>query len=210
LFIHGAAVYLEVYSPSGFTLPILVGGIILYCFGWPVLRILLFPVLYLFFAIPLPMNWVHATAFRLKIIAVDFSTGLAGVLGTEAREVGSKIVFNGGDHLMVGTPCSGLRSLIALTAMGVLYVVEFTKMNLKGRLILLLLIVPIAMASNILRITLLCMVAGHFGSDAASGWIHDLSGYLIYIVALVLMLAVGRLIGRYSLFFRRASCESTP
>jgi exosortase len=208
LLLHLSAVYLEVYSPSGFTLPILMGGLVLYFWGRRAFRILLFPLFFLFFAIPLPMNWVHEASFRLKMIAMDLSTGLAVFLGTELKEVGAKIIFPSGDSLMVGTPCSGLRSLIAMVALGVLYAVEFTRMNFLGRMMLVVLIIPIAMISNVLRVTFLCLVAGRFGSAAAAGQVHDLSGYSLYIVGLLLMLAMGRLLMVCPLFVRRASCKA--
>jgi exosortase len=194
------AVYLEVYSPSGFTLPVLIGGIIIYFWGWGIFKTLFFPLFYLFFAIPFPMNWVHTLSFRLKIIAMGISTSLARFLGVEMEEKGSYLFFQDGDHLLVGSPCSGLRSLIALVALGVLYAVEFTSLNLMGRTVVILLTVPIAMISNVLRITFLCLLADGAGVEAASGWVHDVSGYAIYVVALVLMMICGRIFSAIPFF----------
>jgi exosortase len=203
LMLHHMAVALEVYSPSGFTLPVLLAGLVLYLWGWEMLKALRFPLFYLFFAIPLPMNWVHTASFKLKIVAVSLSTGLAGLLGSEIVEKGSYIYFSNGDSLLVGSPCSGLRSLVALVALGVLYAFEFTAMNGLGRMTFILFTVPIAMISNVLRITFLCLVADHWGSDASSGWVHDGSGYAIYLIALLLMIGCGRLFALLPFFKRR-------
>jgi exosortase len=208
LCLHLLAMHVEVYSPSGFTLPILLAGIILYFWGWPRLKVLRFPVLYLYFAIPLPMNWVHALSFRLKIFVISLSTGLARFLGADLVDRGSSLEFGRGGSLPVENPCSGLRSLVALLALGVLYAVEFASLSVLGRLVFVLLAIPIAMASNVLRITFLCMVADRYGVQAASGAVHDGSGYAIYIIAFLLMLAFGRLLSAVPVFRRRAPCEA--
>jgi exosortase len=205
LLLHVMAIQVEVYSPSGFTLPVLLAGLVLYFGGFRFLKVLLFPIAYLFFAIPLPMNWVHAMSFQLKIVAVNMSCGLSGLLGAEIRDDGSFILFESGEHLLVGSPCSGLRSLVALLALGVLYAVEFTRLNTMGRLVFIALAVPIAMVSNILRITFLCMLADTMGVPATTGAVHDLSGYGIYLVALVLMAASGRLLQAVPVLKRRAA-----
>ena len=96
-------------------------------------------------------------------------------------------------------------ALIALVALGVLYAVEFTSLNRWGRLLFVALTVPIAMVSNVLRITFLCLVADHWGTDAASGVVHEGSGYAIYFVALFLMIACGRLLAAFPRFLRRTS-----
>jgi exosortase len=206
LCVHICAMAVEIYSPSGFTLPVLMAGIILYCWGWPHLKLLLFPVAFLFFGVPWPMNWVQAMSFRLKIMAVEASTQVTNLLGTACQESGSFILFAGGERLLVGDPCSGLRSLIALVALGILYVMEFLTLNRAGRILFILLTVPIAMVSNIIRIVFLCLLAGHSGVPATQGLVHDLSGYAIYAVALVLMIGCGRIMEALPFFQRRKSC----
>lgn len=205
LLLHVMAIQVEVYSPSGFTLPVLIGGMVLYFGGWRYFKELLFPIAYLFFAIPLPMNWVHAASFQLKIVAVNVACSLSGLLGTQIREDGSFILFESGEHLIVGSPCSGLRSLVALLALGVLYAMEFTRLNMAGRLLFIALAVPIAMVSNILRITFLCLLADAMGVSATTGAVHDLSGYAIYLVALALMAASARALQAVPVFQRRAA-----
>jgi exosortase len=207
LLLHLCAMAVELYSPSGFTLPVLLAGIILYCWGWPHLKLLLFPVAFLFFGVPWPLNWVHAMSFRLKIVAVDLSTQATNLLGTACQESGSFILFASGERLLVGNPCSGLRSLIALVALGFLYVMEFLPLNRAGRVVFILLTVPIAMVANIVRIVFLCLLAGHSGVPATQGLAHDLSGYAIYAVALLLMILCGRIMEVLPFFQRRKSCD---
>ena len=92
--------------------------------------------------------------------------------------------------------------------MGVLYGVEFLNMGRIGRAVFILLLIPIAMISNVLRITFLCIVANTWGSGAASGWVHDLSGYAVYAIAMILMIALGRILRAIPRMKGRATCES--
>lgn len=208
LSLHLLAVYMELYSPSGFTLPVLFGGMILYFFGWEVLKILLFPLLYLYFAIPPPMTMINALSFRLKIIAMGVANSLNRLLGIEVREEGSYLHFSNGDSLLVDAPCSGLRSLIALLAIGVLYCFEFVPLSRLGKAVFIVMMIPVAMASNVLRISFLCIVTHCWNADTASGLIHDLSGYAVYGVALLMMIALGRLLRLMPLFAGRPPCEA--
>lgn len=189
---HMCAVRLDLYSPSGLTLPLVISGLVIYLKGFDVFKILCFPIAYLYFAIPLPLNWIQETSYELKSLAIGLSTGLAGVFGAQIQEKGAYLVFQDGGTLLVGSPCSGLRSLIALFALGILFVAAFSSLNKKGAGLFILLMGPIAVFSNVLRITFLCLIADSLGAQATKGWVHDLSGYLIYVIALVLMLGLNR------------------
>lgn len=201
--LHLAAVYTEVYSPSAFTLPVLFAGMVVYFRGWKALRPCLFPLAYLYFALPLPMNWVAEMSFHMKMAAVRMAVGAAGFLGASVEVRGAQILLREGGTLPVAAPCSGLRSAVALLALAVLYGVVFAPLNLLGRSVFILLSLPLAVASNVLRIAFLCLVADRFGPAAAGGWVHDLSGLGIYLAAFLLMLAAARLLTACPCFRRK-------
>ena len=203
LALHLAAVYADVYSPSAFTLPVLLAGVVVFFRGWRALRPCIFPLAYLYFALPLPMNWVSDLSFRMKMTAVHLAVGAARFLGAELTLDGARILLKQGGVLPVAAPCSGLRSAVALLALAVLYGVIFAPLNRKGQVVFILLSLPLAVASNVLRITFLCLVAHRFGVDAAGGWVHDLSGLGVYLAALLLMLAAARALTACPLFRRK-------
>jgi len=205
LVFHIMAVYKEVYSPSGMTIPVVIAGVIMYLHGWDMLRALIFPVVYLYSAIPLPLSWISVASYNLKIAAINLSTTISGLFGAHIREKGSYLIFDNGSTLLVGSPCSGLRSLIALIALGVLYAIEFSRLNVLGITIFIIITGPIAYLSNVLRITFLCLTADNFGASSITGFVHDASGYGIYIIAFLMMLGLGWLLSLFSCLSRRES-----
>jgi len=169
-------------------------GISLLWLGAACTRRLWFPIAYLAFMIPLPGSVVQSVAFELKLFAARAAVGLANVLTLPIVQSGSSIHF-GNDSLLVGDVCGGLRSLVALLALGAL-VAHMSELKLWGKLLILALAGPIAIASNVLRIFALCVVGYFYGSETAGGWVHDVSGVGIFVVAVALFLGVLSVLNR--------------
>ena len=172
-------------------LPLLVGLILVFLGPRHLLR-MWFPLVFLLFMIPLPMSLTTAMTFRARMLATEGAVQLWQAFFLPMVRDGSYIDF-AGDRLLVGDVCSGLRSLIALLALGaVMSYISRTKTW--TRLLILVASGPVAVAANVFRIFLLCVVAYFWGSELASGWVHDVSGIMIYVMALALMLALEALL----------------
>jgi exosortase len=106
--------------------------------------------------------------------------------------VGNSVTLPNAD-LVIGAQCSGVNSLIALTALMVLaaYVLEG---SLWSRIWLVVLAVPLALLGNILRVATLLFVARAWGADAAFTFYHDYSGILFFVAVLLLMAPITRLL----------------
>lgn len=168
-------------------IPLLVGlGLIFY--GWGHVRLLWFPILFLLFMIPMPESITTGLTFRVKILAAEGAVQLASMMFLPIIRDGSYIHI-GEEFLLVGDVCGGMRSLISLLALGAVmsYVSET---QYWARVLILLIAGPIAILSNLMRIFLLCVVAHFWGSSVATGWVHDISGFLIYAIALGLLFGV--------------------
>jgi len=172
---------------------LLIWGVPFYFHGWPVARLLLFPCAYLAFCIPL--NFLDSMTFPLRILVTVAATGLLNGLGIEAQRSGSAIYSTaaGGFNFDVADPCSGLRSLLAMTALTAVYA-YLTQKTLVKQWILFLSSIPLAIIGNIARITTVALVAEAFGQKLASGLYHDYSGYVVFSVAIGLMVGVGSLL----------------
>ena len=143
------------------------------------------------FAVPLPIFVTGKIAYYLKHLATAASTALASCFGAAFEQDGARILVPGqADPLLVGDACSGLRSLVALLALGYVYAFFFTRRSLASRLAIVALAVPIAVLANVVRITVLALVARGFGTKVATGVVHDVSGVFVYLLALVLLLAL--------------------
>ena len=172
---------------------LLLWGVPFYFHGWPVARFLLFPCAYLAFCIP--MNFLDSMTFPLRILVTVAATGLLNGLGIEAQRSGSAIYSTaaGGFNFDVADPCSGLRSLLAMTALTAVYA-YLTQKTLVKQWILFLASIPLAIIGNIARITTVALVAEAFGQKLASGLYHDYSGYVVFSVAIGLMVGVGSML----------------
>jgi len=172
-------------------LPLVVGLGLLFL-GPDRVKQLWFPIAFLFFMIPIPESLTASVTFRVKMLAAEGAVNLANLVYLPMVRDGSYIHF-ADDLLLVGDVCSGLRSLIALLALGAV-VAYLSGTRPWARVLVLAISAPIAIASNVLRIFFLCVVGYYYGSEIASGWVHDISGYLIYVVALVMLCGVERLL----------------
>ncbi|MFA6240161.1 MAG: exosortase C-terminal domain/associated protein EpsI [Candidatus Hydrogenedentales bacterium] len=143
-----------------------------------------FAIAFLLFMIPIPPSMTQSIALQLKLIAAETAVRIANVLTLPMVREGSYIHF-GDDRLLVGDVCGGLRSLISLLALGAL-AAYISSSKRWGQVLLLLLAGPIAIAANIVRIFFLCVVGYFWGSEMAGGKVHDISGVLIYAVAILL------------------------
>lgn len=181
--------------PSYVAFLLLLTGGVGFLFGLAVLQATLFPILFLVFMLPLPGNTIAKLTYSLKYQATETAVWLIQAVGIVCRQSGSQILFVYHGEvvpLLVGDVCSGLRSLIALVAMGALFA-YLSRHTPVGKTLLFLLSMPIAFATNVLRIIALCLVANATG--AVPQMIHDVTGYLIYAVALALLFLVDWLIG---------------
>lgn len=180
---------------SLFGLVMLLWGVPFYFYGWKVARLLIFPCSYLIFCIPL--NFLDSLTFPLRLFATVISTAMLNGLGIPAERSGSAIysLAAGGFSFDVADPCSGIRSLMAMTALTAVYA-YLTQRTLARQWILFMASIPLAIIGNIARIVTVALVAEAFGEKLAMGLYHDYSGYVVFGVAIMCMVGVGGLLTR--------------
>jgi len=193
LLLHLAACYARVNFVSGFAFIGVLVGLVLLLWGAAALRRLWFPLAFLVFMVPLPEVTIARLNFSLKMFATRLGVLIADGVGIIAVQKGNKVLMQEGKELVVANVCNGLRTLISLLAFGALYTYVC---RLKGvlRLLLFALTVPVALLSNAIRVMLLILVADLWSVALATGWFHDSSGILIYVMAFLLMFGLERLI----------------
>jgi exosortase len=177
---------MDLFALQGWSLLVVLSGLTLTFFGVPILRMLAFPILYLAFMLTFPPVVMNTLSFALKSFATAGAAGAAESLGVIMRREGMQIYFETGE-LSVENPCSGLRSLIALLATGTLFA-YFQPGGLWRRAVVMLAAIPIALLGNMLRLLLLFIASDRMGVPWATGRFHDVTGYVLYAVALGLLL----------------------
>ncbi|GAB4108145.1 MAG: hypothetical protein Kow00105_14320 [Phycisphaeraceae bacterium] len=194
---HLLFTYASVTFASGFSLLGVLAGLLLIWGGRPMLKAYALPVALLFFMIPLPLTWIDGINFELKLFATRAALWLAiHVFKVPAVVDGSFVLLSPDASglpktLVIENVCGGLRSIIALTYFAALFA-ALCRARGGWRWVLLVLAFPVAIASNVVRITSLIVAAHHLGTEAAGehGWFHDLSGILVFGLALAFMFLI--------------------
>ncbi len=163
-----------------------VHGLILLFAGRRIYKALAFPLWFLFLMIPLPQSLVNVVAFPLQLIAADAAANALYALGIPALLEGN-IIHLANTQLFVEEACSGLRSLMALVTLGVIFAYFFRK-SWGERVIIVLSAIPIAILVNAFRVGLTGVLTHYFGKEAAGGWIHQTEGLFTFAIAFVLLL----------------------
>ena len=188
LLTHIICAVLKVYFISGFSLILVIYGLVLYFFGREVARTLNFPILFLLTMVPLPLVVVSNLTVKLKLFAAECATFILNHIGFPSVRDGS-VIRMPNSFIAVEAPCSGLRSLISLLTLGLLFA-YMLKASFFKKAILLLSAVPFAVATNMLRIIMLATVNDLYGEKAAMGFFHDFSGFFVFALAFIGLLWV--------------------
>jgi exosortase len=173
---------------SALTLVLALAGLVLGMGGRALLSRHAFSVAFLLFMIPLP--WLERLTPALARGVATMVVALARGLGMDVVAAGARIELPR-SALVVGAPCSGVNSLAALVTLGVLYafVVEGPPL---GRVTLALLAVPLALLANLARVLLLLLLAHQVSVDVALGFFHDWSSPFLFVLAVGLLVTLGR------------------
>jgi exosortase len=168
---------------------IVITGLIGFILGYSYIRTLALPLAFLLFMVPLPDLILNAIAFPLQLLASQTAVSILQGIGVPALREGNVILLPN-ITLEVAEACSGLRSLVSLGAMSVL----LAALTLRGtvpRLVLIASSLPIAVITNSVRVSGTGVLAYHFGAQLAEGFLHSFSGWVVFVIALVLLGAEG-------------------
>jgi len=161
--------------------------------GSAALKACWFPIFFLAFMIPLPGPIVDALTLPMKTFVSWATEHILHVLGYPISRSGV-ILYLGQYQLLVANACAGLHTLFSLEAMGLLYLHLTRHASWARNISLAILIVPISLAANTIRVITLSLVTYHFGDAAGQGFLHDFAGMVLFISALLLIIAVDSLI----------------
>ena len=201
------------------SLVLLIAGTVVYFWGLNFLKLILVPLGLLILAIPIPAIIFNKIAFPLQLFASRCAVWSMSVLGIPVLRQGNVIELkplNSFDtkKLEVVEACSGIRSLMTLMTLAVVFA-YFTHPRSDGSngprgrfgflrsygfwrsTILVLSAVPIAILTNASRVSGTGILSHYYGTGVADGFFHTFSGWAIYIVAFLLLFAVGWILDRF-------------
>jgi len=172
--------------------PLTLIGLVILLLGLPIFRILAFPLLFLFLMVPLPQSLVNVIAFPLQLFAADLAVQILHLANVPVLREGN-IIHLPQTQLFVAEACSGLRSLMALGTLGVVFAYFFRK-TWGERLVLVASTLPIAVLVNSFRVVLTAALTYRYGEGMAEGVIHQTEGFFTFGLAFGLLLVEARLL----------------
>jgi len=176
------------------SLIVLLAGMTLFWFGREVLKGMALPLGYLIFMVPIPYIIYDMVAFPLKLFVTRVSVSFLKLVGVVVMREGNIIMFPA-TTLEVADACSGIRSLISLLAIATAYSFLMKTSNVR-RWIIIFSAVPIAVATNALRVIVTGILAQWWGARAAEGFFHEFAGIAVFVLAMAMLAAFGELIRR--------------
>lgn len=143
-----------------------------------------FPLFYLAFIFPPPETLVDAVTLPMKMELSKAAVGFLDLVGYPIGGEGVRI-YIGQYELLVAAACSGLNSIISLSAISLFYIYVRHQAEWRYAALLVLLIVPVALVANFVRVLILILLTYHFGEAAAQGFLHNFAGVFMFAVALL-------------------------
>jgi exosortase len=166
----------------------------LFWFGREVLKGMALPLGYLIFMVPIPYIIYDMAAFPLKLFVTKVSVAFLKIVGVVVMREGNIIMFPT-TTLEVADACSGIRSLISLLAIAVAYSFLMKTTNVR-RWTIIFSAIPIAVATNALRVIVTGILAQWWGARAAEGFFHEFAGMTVFLLAMVMLVAFGEIVRR--------------
>jgi len=171
-----------------------IAGAILFLFGWPMLRLLFFPLAFMLLMIPLPAIIFNKIAFPLQLLASHVGEYTISSLDIPILREGNVLILANAT-LEVAEACSGIRSLVSLFTLGIVFG-YFVDRRFWVRAIIALSAVPVAILANGLRVASAGIAAHNFGAAGVEGLFHEFSGWVVFVLAFLMMFALQRLLHR--------------
>jgi exosortase len=170
-----------------------IGSVVLFTTGWRFLRVLLFPLAFLLLMIPIPAIVFNQISLPLQLLASKAAESTLQIVHIPVLREGNVIVL-ANTSLEVAEACSGIRSLISLVTLAIVYG-YFTDARVWARVVLTLAAVPVAVVSNAARVAGTGVAAHYYGPEVAEGFFHTFSGWMLFLVAFMMLFAIQKLLG---------------
>jgi len=183
---------------SRVSLVLLIGGALVFFAGWTMLRAVIFPLCFLFLMIPIPAIVFSQITLPLQMLASKLAAGTLPICGVPVLREGN-IINLPAMPLEVAQACSGIRSLMSLTTLAIMYG-YLVEPRVWVRVALAVASIPIAVVANGLRIVGTGLIVQYWDPEKAEGFFHLFSGWLVFIFSLLMLFALHRTFMRTFMF----------
>jgi exosortase D (VPLPA-CTERM-specific) len=177
------------------SVPVLIVLFTLFCFGFETVKRLMLPLGFLVFMVPLPAVIDRYLGLYLKALSTKLGGAIIAMSNIPVN-VSGNIIDLGVTQLQVVDACSGMRYILPLLALGVLYAYFFERVLWK-RVVCVLATIPLGVLFNALRIGITGLLTDRYGPVVAKGFFHDMSGWVVFVFAFVMLFGISRVLGLF-------------
>jgi exosortase len=164
-------------------------SLFIYAYGLKAFKTILFPCVFLLFMVP--FSFIQDLAHALQANSVYWAAWITYICGLPIKTMGTEI-YLGNITFTIGIVCSGINTLVALMALCAIYS-HILKGVFVKRFFLFILAFPIAILANVLRISSIILVAYFADVYTATGWYHDISSAIFFLISFLVVILIGRL-----------------
>lgn len=161
--------------------------------GGSALKVVWFPLFFMLFMIPLPGTLVIMLTMPMKM-AVSYVTEHVLYWANYPIARNGVILQIGQYQLLVADACAGLQTLLTLEALGLFYLNVVRHTSVFRNVMLAIFIIPISFSANVIRVIVLTLITYYFGEEAGQGFLHGFAGMVLFLTALILILALDKLL----------------
>lgn len=169
-------------------------GLVMYLFGKDVFKILAFPLLFLFFMVPIPESVVNIISFPLQTYATVIAEKIIRMCAVPVYREGHMLYF-ANTQLEVAEACSGIRSMTALLMLSVILSYGW-KISRTFKAMFILSSLLVALLANVCRVSGTGILAHLFGDRVAKGFLHEFSGMGVFAIGFMLLFVEFRIMNR--------------
>lgn len=191
LYVIGRSQQLYLFEVGSFVL--MLAAILLIKLGFTAIKVMSFPLFFMLFMIPLPGTLVIMLTMPMKMAVSYMSEHVLYWAGYPIARNGV-ILQIGQYQLLIADACAGLQTLLSLEALGLLYLNIVRHRSVFRSVVLAVLIIPISFVANVIRVISLILITFYFGDAAGQGFLHGFSGMVLFLSALILIIAVDNLL----------------
>lgn len=191
LYILGRSQDILIFEMASFI--IMLAAVLLIGYGTVALKKQWFPFFFMLFMIPLPGPIVAALTLPMKVAVSYVTENVLFFAGYPIARTGV-ILQIAQYQLMVADACAGLQTLLTLEALGLFYLNVVRHTSAVRNIALAVLIVPISFTANVIRVITLTLITYYFGDAAGQGFLHGFAGMVLFVTALLLIIAVDSLL----------------
>ncbi len=157
--------------------------------GRAAMKLMWFPLFYMLFVFPPPDTLIALITQPLKILISQAAISFLHILGYPIGGAGVMIQI-GQYQLLVAAACSGLNSLVSLSAISLFYIYVRHQANWRYSLLLSSMIIPVAIIANFIRVIILILLTFYYGESAAQGFMHNFAGITMFMIAVLTIFAI--------------------